>query len=468
MGRRLADDLTALLESESDDPVLPRVRGAELHELFDEPPPRAGCAPEVWLDACRQLIIPHNRRNGHPRFFAYVCSSADPIGVLADALASAMNQNVTSWRSAPAATEIERLVIRWLDELLGFDGDGHGMFVSGGSSANAAGIACALMNANRAGQSPPREAMTVYVSPEGHLSLVKAARLLGVRDEHIRRPSIDDARRMMPDALERMIAEDRDAGRVPVCVCASAGTTNTGAIDPLEQIADVCGRCGVWLHIDGAYGAPAAMTDDYAWLKRGFARADSLSIDPHKWLFAPIDAGCVLFRDAGATRRAFNVESEYTRTTRTEPVERFAFFDHGSEMSRRFRALKVWAILKVRGTDAIARIIQRNIDLRRQLDARINAEPRLESLGGDLSITCFRYRPAHVADDAALNAFNQRVLETLVAEGRLLMSPTTLDGRFALRACIVNFRTTAQDVDFLLDEVLRVGTVLHHAPRTGA
>ncbi len=459
LGHRLIELMIETIEAEQSDPVLRLPAGADLRALLDEPLPRDGVAPDEILDEWRDTVTRYARRNGHPRFFGYVCTSADPLGMLADAMASAVNQPVTAWRSAPSATEVERLVVRWLDELVGFDGGGNGILVSGGSSANFHGIACAVTRAEtREGMSlGARHRMTAYMSREGHVSLKKAVQLLGIPPENLRLVEIDSRRRLRPDRLRHHLAADRAAGMVPAVVCASAGTANTGAVDPLSAMADICTEQGVWLHIDGAYGAPAVITDGYAWMAEAFARADSLSLDPHKWLFAPADVGCVLVRDDEVSRRTFTLSSEYTTVTQTDPIERYAFFDHGLEMSRRFRGLKVWTILKARGANHIAEVIGHDIALRRHLDARIEAEQRLESLGSELSISCFRFVPEGEHPEERINALNQRILETLVAEGRCYMSPTSLDGRYALRACIVNFRTRQQDVDFLVNEVLRVG-----------
>lgn len=459
VGHAAVELMVEALAAEQADPVLPAVTGEDLRARFDGPPPPDGIPVEAVLAELREHLLPAHRKNGHPRFFGYVCASADPIGAIFDGLASFFNQNVTAWRSAPGATAMERLVVRWLDELVGFGGGGQGLLVSGGSAANATAIAMALRSAaGRSGaslaDSLPR--ITAYVSTEGHLSLGKALRAFGVHEERVRAVECDERRRLRPEALDRRLAEDAALGLLPACVCATVGTVNTGVIDPLVAIAEVCERHGVWLHLDGAYGAPAAMTAEYAWLKEGIARADSLAIDPHKWLFAPLGTGCVLFRDAAAAQATFRLDSEYTTITGNDPIESFAFYDHGFEMSRRNRALNVWAILKTRGMRGIASAIERDIALRRRLDARIAAEPELEPLGSDLSITCFRWRPVGEQDDARLNAANRAILERLVGEGRFFLSPTTLEGRYALRVCIVNFRTRESDVDLLVDEVLRL------------
>lgn len=458
LGREVVELLIEAGAAERRDPVLRRVSGTELRALLDEPLPRRPSPVDDVLATWRDVCLPYARRNGHPRFFGYVVTSADPLGVLADAMASALNQPVTAWRSAPAATEIERLVVRWLDELTGFGGAGHGLLVSGGSSANFHALACAVTDAEaRAGlPAGSRHRLAVYLSTEGHVSLRKAAHLLGLPPGQVHLIGVDGERRLRPDLLESRVAQDRAEGLVPAAVCVSAGTANTGAIDPLGDVADLCAAQGIWYHVDGSYGAPAVLTPQYAWMAGAFARADSLSLDPHKWLFVPCDAGCVLVREAAATRRAFSLYSEYTAVTETDAIEQFALFDHGLEMSRRFRGLKVWTVLKARGADRIAAAIQHDIDLRARLDARVASEPRLEALGSELSIACFRYRPAGPAG-SDLDGVNQRILANLVRGGRSYMSPTTLDGRFALRVCIVNFRTTTDDVDFLLDEVLRIG-----------
>lgn len=468
LGHEVIELLIATIQDERRDPVVTPIGGEALRGLVDEALPRHPSSVQEVLTTWRDVLAPHRRRNGHPRFFGYVCTSADPLGVLADAMASALNQVVTAWRSAPAATEIERLVVRWLDELTGFAGSGHGLLVSGGSSANFHALACAVTAAEAAAGLPAgsRHRLTMYISTEGHVSMRKAAHLLGLPPEQVRLIAVDDNRRMRLDELRSRITADRALGLVPAAVCASAGTANTGAIDPLTEAADLCASQKIWFHVDGSYGAPAVLTPDYAWMSGAFSRADSLSLDPHKWLFVPCDAGCVLVRDTDATRRTFSLFSEYTEVVHTDVIERFAMFDHGLEMSRRFRGLKVWTVLKARGADGIGAAIQHDIDLRRHLDARVAADPCLEALGSELSISCFRYRPlapavqtdgrAARAEDT-LDRLNRTILETLVAEGRCYMSPTTLDGRYALRACIVNFRTSVADVDFLIDEVLRVG-----------
>lgn len=460
LGYESVDLMLEIFASESANPVMPIVSGSELRDVLAEEMPFEAAEPSAVLDELKQKILPGFRRNGHPRFWGYVAASVDPVAAFADAIASAGNQIVTAWRSAPAAAEVERLVVRWLAEWVGFSSEGHGVLVGGGSAANLHGLASSLTAAaqkvgvSRAGV---LSRATVYASKQGHFSMAKAFRLQGLPDENLRLIQLDAARRLDPEDLERSLKQDRDRGLTPACVCASAGTANTGAIDPLVEIADICARHGVWFHIDGAYGAPAATTPSYSWMRDAFARADSMSLDPHKWMFAPLDVGCVLVRDREIMHRTFSFDAEYARVQQQDPIESFAFFDYSMELSRRARALKVWMLFKTHGGRQVSDVIGHNIALREYLDGLIAENPDLEALGSGLSISCFRFRPTGWTDEDRLNQLNQRIIEKLVAEGLLYMSPTTLEGRFSLRVCIVNFRTTGDDIDLLISEVLRVG-----------
>ena len=461
LGHQLVDLMAEALELEREEPILEKVSGGEIRDTFEEALPRRGTAPEIVLDECRALFR-GTRRNGHPRFFGYVCSSADPIGILGDGLTSALNQNLTAWRSSPAAATIERLVIRWLDQITGFGGGGCGLLTSGGSAANLQALACAISLAEeRAGLGDgDRRRFTIYISRETHLSLGKAARLLGLAPDHVRLIDVDPERRMQVDHLVRRVEEDLRGGLMPIAVCVSAGTSNTGAIDPLDEAVDVAVRHRLWFHVDGAYGAPAAMVPEYRWMKRAFARADSLTIDPHKWLYTPIDTGCLLVRDASATARAFRLDSEYVAVTQTDPLESHAFFHHGIELTRRFRALKIWMILKARGTDALAAAIAANIAARRHLD--LPARPRSPAARApglravDQLFPLSSRGPCRQRDDQRGQPRDPRD----PGGGGLLLhvqAPTTLDGKYSLRVCIVSFRTTERDIDRLIEEVLRLG-----------
>ncbi|MGH8128443.1 MAG: pyridoxal phosphate-dependent decarboxylase family protein [Gammaproteobacteria bacterium] len=456
--RALGEDMLNLAAEwrahEEDDPVLEATSGAVLAALLDEPPPERGVASDELFAELRKKVLRYSRRNGHPRYFAHVCASPDPVGALADLLASTINQNLTAWRSAPAGTTLERLAIRWLDELVGFDGGGHGLLLGGGSAANLHALGAAVPHALHTHSDKTRADLVLYASSETHVSLAKAARFLGIG--HVREIAVDTERRMRVDVLQETLNDDRAADLVPALVAGSAGTANAGTVDPLTEIAAVCREAGVWFHIDGAYGAPAAMTETYTFLREGFAQADSLSLDPHKWLYAPFDMGALLVRDPERLRAAYSATSEYITITETAPFEDHAFWDYGLEMSRRFRALKLWIMFKLHGVNTYRAAIADNIATREYLDARLDAEPELQRLASGLSISCFRYR-APGLEEAALNRINIAIQKKLLATGSIILSPTTLDGRYSLRICIVNFHTRQTDMDWVIEHVLAFG-----------
>ncbi len=456
LGYQVIDLLATWLERESDNPVMEHMTGEALHDLLNEPLPFHGTDPELILDQYKDKIARYARRFGHPRHLAYVAAPASPIGILADALASGLNQNVNSWRCAPVATTVEKLVLRWLDEFVGFQGGGHGVLLSGGSAANFHGILCAITRVLERHPDARRETLTIYMSTEGHLSMLKAARILGIPVSQVRRLPVDECFRLRTDELRRHIKEDRERGLFPTAVCASAGTANTGAVDPLVELAAICFEEDLWFHIDGAYGAPASITEEYRWMRDAFQAADSLTLDPHKWLHAPIDVSCILMKDKELTRTVFSEDAAYLNVHETAPLETFAFFDHSMELSRRFRALKLWMMLKVHGGQTFANSIAKNIQLREHLDQQIHERPDLELLGSDLSITCFRYTAPNLSHEQ-LEQINKRIHESLASSGQFRLSCTRLNGRFSLRVCIVNFRTEWKDIDALVEHIVQAG-----------
>jgi aromatic-L-amino-acid decarboxylase len=409
--------------------------------------PVDGESIDELLAACAGVLAAGRRTT--PAFFGYVQSPPAPVGVAADLLASAADQNVTSWRSSPAAAAVEQQTVRWLGDFVGFDRAATGILVSGGSAANLTALLVAL----RAVTDPDadRRAMRVYASAETHFSVAKAATALGVGFAAV---PVDGDRRLDPGALRDAIASDRAAGLVPICVVANAGTTATGAVDPLDAVAAVASDAAVWMHVDGAYGAPAAADPASRRLFAGLHRADSVCIDAHKWLYAPVDCSALLLHDAAATARAFGAGvDDYVRILATQATETYAFWDHGLELSRRFRALKLWATLRFYGARRLAAAIGEDIRLAAHLAELVTASEDFELLAGPgLSVCCFRHAPADL-DEPALDAHNERILHALQRDGRVYLSNATIDGRFALRACITNFRTTRADVERVLGVV---------------
>ncbi len=419
---------------------------------------------EVMADV--QRVADFSRHNGHPRMFGYVQSSASFAGVIGDLLASALNQNVTSWRSAPAAATVEHQAIEWLKELVGFGRRGAGVLLSGGSIANFAGLAVALrastdIDLNQRGVAALPGRPRIYTSAMTHMSIGKAAAMLGIGKDAIVALPVNGAFQLEVSALSSQIDADRAAGCHPVCVVATAGDVNTGAIDPLDAIAEVCARTGLWLHVDGSYGALAAKSAQVGGAMRALDRADSMSLDPHKWLFAPTDAGCLLVRDAALLQRAFSTGAGYIDVIADRDMSEFAYWDHSPELSRRFRALKIWFLLKVHGARAIQEAIDGNIEVARHLATAVGASADFELMApAPLSIVCFRYRTGdgRLREDAPARQddFNKRLMVEVQRDGDSYLSNATINGRFALRACIVNYRTRRSDVDRLLETIRRV------------
>jgi glutamate/tyrosine decarboxylase-like PLP-dependent enzyme len=456
-------------------PVFPETWGGKTIEKIGTSPPIEGDSLDQLLNDCR-IIFENSRHNGHPRFFGYVASPATPPGAYADLLASALNANVTSWRSGPAATEIERTVVDWLASLIGYSDENqpaHGLLTSGGSMANLT----ALLIAHRAKSNTDvgltglwniAAPMTAYASDQIHMSIPKAADILGFGRAQVRLVSSDDRFRMNVESLRHTIKNDLENGLKPFCVVASGGTVNTGAVDPLADIADVANEFDLWFHIDGAYGALAALDETKRPLFRGIERADSISLDPHKWLYVPIDAGCVLFREEARARAAFSFDgADYIKVHEQNADEAFAFWNYGPELSRRFRALKIWLTLRYYGVRRIARSISEDNELAAYLGKQVEAASDFELLAApELSICCFRYVPAplqnvlrerdgpHAAIDAELDELNTNIMYAVQRGGRAYLSSATIRGKFALRACITNFRTTRPDIDETL-EIIR-------------
>jgi aromatic-L-amino-acid decarboxylase len=449
--RRLAGEAVALageyLAQLNALPTFPKTSREATLAAFDSPLPEKGAGAEAL--AAMTEVFRHSRPPS-PRFFGYVFGSGEPVGALGDLLASVLNQNVTAWRSAPAAVTIEKTVVRWLAEAVGC-GDFSGSLCGGGSAASLMGLAMA-----REARSPANEqgvpSGVVYASEEVHMSIPKAVALLGIGRQNLRLVAVNERWRMSVPALERAMEEDRRAGKRAIAIVASAGTVNTGAIDPLPEIADIARRYGAWLHVDGAYGALAAIAapEKFAAL----ALADSLSLDAHKWLYQPVDCGCLLFRDPAAARAAFAHSGGYARALSQDPVEGFAFFEESMELSRRFRALKLWLSLRYHGLEEFRRAIRNDLDHAQRLGERITQTPELELLAPvELSAVCFRHMGAGDSE-AEKNRRNAAILERVIRRGRVYVSNATLRGRFALRACVVNHRATDADVQAVVDEVL--------------
>jgi len=439
--------------------------------------PAAGAPASELLDAAARLLIDYSLFNGHPRFFGYITSSASPTGALADLLASAINPNVGGWILSPVATQIEAQAVRWIAELLDMPASCGGLFVSGGNMANFVGFlaarrAKAPWDVRTRGLHNADRQLVVYASRETHTWIQKAADLFGLGLDAIRWIPVDDRQRMSVAALERQIAVDRDQGQQPFLVIGTAGTVSTGAIDPLKEIAAVCRATDLWFHVDGAYGAPAAALPDAPDDLKALALADSVAVDPHKWLYAPMEAGCILVRDPRHLIDTFSFHPEYYHFTEVGGEQPLMYYEMGPQNSRGFRALKVWLGLRQAGRDGHVRMIREDIALARSLYDNVTASPELEAFTHGLSITTFRYVPpgfttTRETNEAYLNDLNTEILNRLQAEGEAFVSNAVIDGKYLLRACIVNFRTTKSDIEALPRIVIRVGREVHAAMRSG-
>jgi glutamate/tyrosine decarboxylase-like PLP-dependent enzyme len=435
--------------------------------LFDEPAPEEGQPIEKTLAFAREHILPFPMGNSHPRFYGFINATADPVGIAADYLAASMNPNC--WGGDHAAIHVEHRVMRWLADFLGYPETAEGILVSGGSMANFTALAAArramtpgnVREDGLAGNGRPR--LTVYASDQVHHCVDKAVDLLGIGTRQLRKIETDERFRIRMDLLEETVAADRRAGLTPAIVVGNAGTVNTGAIDPLEEIADFCRRESLWFHVDGAYGAMARLSRKLAPLFSGMERADSIAADPHKWLYVPYEAGATLVREPGRLSAAFRKFPEYLASDPESPFPGPAWFaERGVELSRSFKALKVWMGLKTHGRSGYARAIENDVALAHFLAAEVDRRPDFERLSETvLSIANFRYRPkSRPLSDADLDRINRRIVNRLVGDGSFFLAPTILKGRTALRVCIVNFRTREEDLAALLDEAARVGAEL--------
>ena len=437
-----------------DHKVYRHISSRDIRDSLDPALPTKGIDFDALLKVFRENIIPFSRQNAHPRMFGYVQSPGTPLAAFADLLASTLNANLTVWRSAPAPVELERLTIDWIRQILGFNAQAGGLFVSGGSMANLAAIAAA-----RQAKDDSSGRLRIYASSETHFSIAKAAALLGIGRENVRFVAVDECFKIRVDDLVAKITADLEAGYLPFCVVANAGTVNTGAVDPLAEIREIADRFQLWMHVDGSYGAFAVLAKSARKLFAGLERADSIALDPHKWLYLPVDVGCVIYRAPEIARAAFAHEAEYTRIIGEKADEAFAFWDYGPELSRRFRALKVWMLLKGVGLDSLGEAIESNLACARYLESMVRASDDFEMVAPvELSIFCFRHVPVQLRNKSpqAIDAFNERLLIALQRDGSSYLSNATLAGRFALRGCVLNYRTTLRDMEILLDDLRRV------------
>jgi len=470
IGHECVDRIADLFGSLASKPVTPALKPSEVRAILGEGPlPGQPAAPAELVRAVTDQLFRYSLYNGHPRFWGYITSPPAPIGVLGDFIAAAVNPNVGAFKLSPVATEIEAQSLRWIAELIGYPADSGGILVTGGNMAN---FVCFLTGRNaRPGRNIQKDGtggggrLRVYVSAETHTWIFKAADISGLGTDSIRWIETDHEQKISLPALERAIVDDRKAGDIPMMVVGTAGSVSTGAIDPLDRIAGIARKHDLWFHVDGAYGALAAALPEASAELKALSMADSIAVDPHKWLYTPLECGCALVRDRKKLRDTFHYHPDYYRFTGEPDDAPTNFFEYGPQNSRGFRALKVWLGLKQAGREGIVGMIRNDIALAGEMRRALDAHPDIQTVTEGLSIVTFRYAPPDLRggtpeEEERLNLLNTELLENLQDGGEAFVSNAVLDGKTLLRACIVNFRTTLEDVRALPGIVARTGEAI--------
>jgi aromatic-L-amino-acid decarboxylase len=483
LGYQLVERIAEFLCTLPDRPVTPNESPRIVRETLGLGSlPEQGTGARDLLEQTANLLFEHSTFNGHPRFMAVITSSAAPIGALGDLLAAAVNSNVGAWPAAPMGTEIEAQTVRWIAELIGYPTDCGGILVSGGNMGNFVGFlaarkAKATWDVRTTGlRGPENRQLRLYTSSETHTWIHKATDMFGLGTDTIRWIPVDEHLRMDITSLRNQIREDIEAGDLPFLVIGTAGTVSTGAVDPLPEIATICRQYDLWFHVDGAYGGFAAvlLNDGKSTVPgdlKGISEADSVAVDPHKWLYAPLEAGCALVRNPEALRDAFSYHPPYYHFgEHAEPT--IDYYEYGPQNSRGFRALKVWLALRQVGRAGYMEMISDDIQLAQELYQLMEAHSELQAFTRGLSITTFRYVPPDLTTgsehvEAYLNKLNTELLNRLQKSGEALLSNAVIRGTFLLRACVVNFRTSLEDIEALPGIVTRLGREIDAAMRLG-
>ena len=463
LGHQMVDDMMTYLEQVRERPVWEPIP-EEVKARLREPLPLEPQDPERVYEKFIQDVLPYPMGCIHPRFWGWALGTGTPLDMLAEMLAAGMNSNTAG--GDHMANYVEAQVLTWLKEMLGYPAEASGLLVSGGSMAYLVGLAVARnamagFDVRQSGVSASPKRMTVYASSETHSSVQKAIELLGLGTNSLRLIPVNSDFQIELSALETAISEDRDSGHYPICIVGNAGTINTGAFDPLSSLADICQREQLWFHVDGAFGALAALSSELRALVAGMDRADSVAFDMHKWMYMPYEIGCALVRKEEHHRRSFSLTPTYlTHAERGLAAGPVWFSDYGVQLSRNFRALKAWMSIQAHGVNKYGRLIQQNVDQARHLAELVDASPDLELMAPvPLNIVCFRFYAAHL-DDASLNKLNEELVLRLHEGGIALCSSVTIGDKYGLRVGILNHRSRRDDFDVFVREVVELGSNL--------
>jgi len=473
IGHELVDRIADLLSSMGDRPVTTKNTPKELGDLLGRHPlPENEHSADQLLATATELLFENSLFNGHPKFFGFITSSAAPIGVLADLLAAAVNPNVGGQILSPIATEIEKQTIGWLCDFIGVPTSYGGILVSGGNMANftaflAARTAMAPKSLKEQGLQGIEKKLIVYCSKSTHTWIDKAAILFGHGSDSVRWIATDKSGIMDNDALKRTIVSDLEHGHQPFLVVGTAGDVSTGIVDDLKAIASICKENKLWFHIDGAYGIPAAVLPEMKRLFEGVLDADSIAMDPHKWLYSPLEAGCTLVKNPQHLIDTYSSHPEYYNFSLSEEGGSQNYFEFGLQNSRGFRALKVWLALQQVGRNGYAKLIGEDVELAQLFFELADKHPELEAKTNNLSITTLRYVPKDISpteeeNTGYLDRLNEAVLNNLQQGGRIFLSNAIVNQRYHLRACIVNFRTTKKDIEESIEIIVQTGRATHN------
>ncbi len=454
-GYEVVDWIASYLENAGDLPVLSKAQPGEVMDSLPASAPEDPEPMEQILADFERLIVPALSLWNHPRFHAYFANSASAPGILAEALAAAVNTNGMLWKSSPGQVELEQVVLSWLRQWLGLGDEFFGQILDTASTSTMHAIAAARAQADpELRHRGARTGMVVYASEHAHSSVEKGALSLGIGQDNVRKIGVDAEYRMLPALLQTAITTDREMGLTPFCVVSTVGTTSVSSIDPVAAIQEIAEAEELWHHVDAAYAGPATILAENRWMLEGAERVDSLVLNPHKWLFTPVDCSVFYCRKPEILRRAFSLVPEYLRTADNERA--INFMDYGVALGRRFRALKLWFVLRYFGRKKIEQILRAHIALARELAEAVRADRRFELVApAPLSLVCFRYRGSD--DD------NRRLIDRLNDSGLAFLSGNVLDGRFVIRYAIGNIGTTREDVQSVWEKIRELASVLHVA-----